>query len=235
MSRPVLFVLLMSVLAPLAAEAADPAAPRPWLGVYLDSGRAPAGEESEPSPPVVIRRVVADGPAASAGLRARDEVRMVDGVPVTSVDDFVARLGRVAPGSWVTLDVRRGGRDLQLRARLDERPERVSGLELQEGWIGVEAIDLPPALRAHFGAPEDAGVMVSAVAPASPAESAGLVLGDVVYAVDGEPVTSARDLSRRVAGGGLGNVLELTLMRSGGEIVVEAEVLPAPARDEANE
>lgn len=219
---------LVSILPSAAQE------PRPWLGVYLDTDQAVSdGEGVELRPAaVIIRRVVVDGPAAEAGLRARDRVRAIDGVPVRSTDELIGRLGTFGPGSWVTLDVERGERELQLRLRLGDRPERVSRLAVREGWIGVSAIDLTPSLRAHFGAPEESGVMVAEIEPGSPAEAAGLQLGDVIYEVEGEAVPSFRELGRMIVGGGVGNTLEIVLARAGAEIVVEADVIDAPAEDE---
>ena len=70
--------------------------------------------------------------------------------------------------------------------------------------------------------------MVSNVLPASPAEAAGLRLGDVVFDVDGVPVASEKELRIAVVNGGIGNQLELTLMRDGSEITVDAMIVTAP-------
>ncbi len=94
-------------------------------------------------------------------------------------------------------------------------------MRLREGWIGLEAIDLPETLREHFGAPADAGVMISHVEPGSPAESAGFALGDVLYEIDGNPVRSAGALRARLQGGGVGNDCEFVAARDG--LVIEFE------------
>ncbi len=66
------------------------------------------------------------------------------------------------------------------------------------GFLGVEMTQLSPKLRAHFGAPENAGAMISEVVEDSPAEAAGLVVGDVIVSVDGEPVRSTGQLGRLI-------------------------------------
>jgi serine protease Do len=227
-----ILLLLLALLVSSAPGLAEE--PRPWLGVYLDTAQAVSDEEGTEIRPaaVIIRRVVQEGPAAEAGLRARDRVRAIDGVPVRSTDELIARLGTLGPGTWVTLDVERGERELQLRLRLGDRPERVSRLDVREGWIGVSAIDLTPSLRLHFGAPEESGVMVAEIEPGGPAEAAGLQLGDVIFEVEGEAVPSSRELTRMIVGGGVGNTLEIVLARGGAEIVVEADVIDAPEDDE---
>ena len=77
-------------------------------------------------------------------------------------------------------------------------------------------------MREHFGAPEEAGAMISAIEVGSPAEAAGFELGDVVFEFDGQPVDDARSLLRLVAGGGVGNETEFKAARDGVEVLLEA-------------
>jgi serine protease Do len=100
-----------------------------------------------------------------------------------------------------------------------------------EGYVGAEAIDLTPELREHFGAPHDAGVMISKVADGSPAAIAGLFLGDVVFEVDGEPIRSGQALRAAFSGGGVDNRIEVRLIRDGAEITVEPLVTTRPERE----
>jgi S1-C subfamily serine protease len=65
---------------------------------------------------------------------------------------------------------------------------------VSKGRLGFAALPISPALRAHFGAPDDRGVLVDRVRPDSPAAHAGLQVGDVVTDVDGDAATSARDV-----------------------------------------
>jgi S1-C subfamily serine protease len=238
--RPIRLVLIVLILPLLTTQAfpfqAASAEAKGWMGVYLDNDpvEGEAGEQdADILSSVVVRRVVEDSPAARAGLRARDRIVSIDGAPATDYRSLVSRVGRMAPGTWVTLDLRRGRRDLQVRVRLGERPARLGTLRPREGWIGVETIDLTPSLREHFGAPEDAGVLVSHIEEGSPAAAGGLLLGDVIFDLYGFPASSSREVAQRIAGGGIGNSVEITLMRNGSEMVVEVEIATAPRdRDE---
>lgn len=69
---------------------------------------------------------------------------------------------------------------------------------VRRGYLGVGLTELTPELRAHFGVPEDAGVMVSNVEPGSPGEKAGLKVGDILSAIDGKDVASSWDVRARV-------------------------------------
>ena len=83
------------------------------------------------------------------------------------------------------------------------------------GFIGVQLVDLTPELRAHFGIPENAGVMVSAVSEDGPAATAGALVGDIITAVDGEEIGSAGELARLVRQAEEGDFANLEVWRDG--------------------
>lgn len=85
----------------------------------------------------------------------------------------------------------------------------------QRGSLGVQLMDLTPELRAHFGAPADVGVMVSKVVEQSPAFKAGVRVGDILTAIDGEEVSSAREVARTVRRKEEGEEATIKLRRDG--------------------
>jgi S1-C subfamily serine protease len=209
-------ILALTPAAPARAE--DTQA---WLGVKL------GGSEGE-ARGVLLGRIFVDSPADRAGLRAGDIVLTIDGEPTSSRSSLIGQIQHHEPGSWVALTVERQGETMTLDVRLAARPAVVRESRVRTGWIGVEAIDLPPALRAHFGAPEDAGVMVSSVVEGSPAEAAGFELGDVVWEIDGQSVHGLGQLQEKIAGSGVGNEAEVRLARDGVEIDLEVQIADAP-------
>ena len=56
--------------------------------------------------------------------------------------------------------------------------------------VGVHRVALPEAVTASLGRAQEAGVLVHAVEPKSHADEAGILIGDVLLAVDGTPVES---------------------------------------------
>lgn len=62
------------------------------------------------------------------------------------------------------------------------------------GFLGVQPQPLDPALRAARGIRTDKGAVVGSVVEGAPADTAGLEPGDVVIAVDGQPIESDRAL-----------------------------------------
>ena len=65
-------------------------------------------------------------------------------------------------------------------------------------FLGAALVTLTPELRQQYGFAPDRGAVVGQVVAGSPAENAGLQVGDVVSAVDGEAVDSAEKLSRLI-------------------------------------
>lgn len=63
---------------------------------------------------------------------------------------------------------------------------------------GARLDPVSEALRAHFDIPEGEGRVVKDVTPGRPAHAAGLRKNDVLLAIDGKPVRSARDARERL-------------------------------------
>ncbi len=64
-------------------------------------------------------------------------------------------------------------------------PEVASSVIIHHGhgshaFLGVVLAEMSPQLRSHFGAPKDAGVLISMVEPKTPAEKAKLKVGDII-------------------------------------------------------
>ncbi|HEX4825557.1 MAG TPA: PDZ domain-containing protein [Candidatus Polarisedimenticolaceae bacterium] len=210
-------VLLLAVIPP--ARAVSPTTG--WLGLRLAEQTGSSADGSG----VLVQGIVEGSPADESHFRAKDTILAVDGTSVASPGELMARIRGLEPGSFVTFSVRRGTDDFEVRSVLGTRPEHV---RLVRGWLGVEAIELPASLREHFGAPQDAGILVSAVAEQSPAYDAGIRVGDVVYEADGQPVGSLQELSKIASEAGIDNVMDVVLARDGARIVVGPKIQRAP-------
>lgn len=88
---------------------------------------------------------------------------------------------------------------------------------VQRGFLGVstQAARLPSAAAESLG--QESGLLVVAVEADSPAEEAGLVLGDTIVAMDGERVRQHDDLLRLLSGDRIGRKVPLRLLRGGEE------------------
>jgi membrane-associated protease RseP (regulator of RpoE activity) len=98
-------------------------------------------------------------------------------------------------------------------------------------YLGVQLINITPELRAHYGAPRDAGVLVGAVEPDSPAAKAGLSVGDVITKVDGDKVESAGEVSRAVRRKSGGETVKIEVERDKAARTLTATVAERKVRE----
>jgi serine protease DegQ len=85
--------------------------------------------------------------------------------------------------------------------------------EVQRGRLGVAIGDLTPELAAKLGLDEVRGAIVARVEAGSPAKKAGLQSGDVVIAIDGQPVQGSAHLRNRIGLSPIGSAVTLTIRR----------------------
>jgi len=88
--------------------------------------------------------------------------------------------------------------------------------------VGVQEVD--QLLAESFGLPRPAGALVSEVVPGGAAQRAGLQMGDVVLAANGEVMERAVDLSAVVGMAQPGTPLALRIWRAGKELTLNAKL-----------
>jgi membrane-associated protease RseP (regulator of RpoE activity) len=99
------------------------------------------------------------------------------------------------------------------------------GPMVRRGYFGVALTDLTPELRTHFGVPEDAGVMVAKVEPGSPAEKAGLKVGDILTRLDGHAIKSSWAVTAKARGLEDGQQVPFEVWRNGKAMTVTVSVV----------
>jgi S1-C subfamily serine protease len=80
--------------------------------------------------------------------------------------------------------------------------------------LGVELVDVTHELREHLGGSRGEGVLVARLIPDMPAETAGVLVGDLIVAADGETIDSSGDL-RRALRDKDGETIDLEVIREG--------------------
>jgi len=121
------------------------------------------------------------------------------------------------------------GYGLGLAVPIDGSTRRIIGALMSDGrfrraYIGIAGATrpLPPRLVATAGARH--GIGVAEVMAGSPAKRSGLRTKDVILALDGDPVTRATDLQRRMIADAIGRPVTLRVLRD--DRVVEITVTP---------
>jgi len=89
--------------------------------------------------------------------------------------------------------------------------------------LGVELVHPTPELREHFGGAADAGVIVGRVLRGMPADVAGMRVGDLIVAMDGDPIDDPGDLIE-LLDGAEGRTVRLELIRDGRAITLDVAI-----------
>ncbi|HWE47583.1 MAG TPA: Do family serine endopeptidase, partial [Caulobacteraceae bacterium] len=104
----------------------------------------------------------------------------------------------------------------------------IAGGKVTRGYLGAQVQDVTPEIADSLGLHGGKGALIAELTPGAPAEQAGLQPGDLVLKIDGADVTSASDLTRRVALAHAGEKVKLEIRRDGKvrEIDVRSGVRP---------
>jgi serine protease Do/serine protease DegQ len=98
--------------------------------------------------------------------------------------------------------------------------------EVRRGRLGAQGQDMTPQLAQAFGIERSNGFIVTQIETGSPADKAGVRVGDVVVSANGKPIRSARDMHNLVGMQRLGQTIELTLFREGAEVALPVLIQP---------
>jgi len=93
----------------------------------------------------------------------------------------------------------------------------MAGEKIKRGYIGATIESLSDELADSYGMAGRKGAVVADLVPGGPAQRAGIQPGDVVVAVNGQPVTSNSEMTREIAKVQAGDVARLDLYRDGKE------------------
>src|SRR5687767_324229 len=151
---------------------------------------------------VIVADVEEGGPAARSGLQPGDIIHTLDGKRMENGRQFRINVYTRTIGAQITLEVQRGGRRLTIRVPVVERESastRLIDLLTPQNSIralGVLALELTPQIAQVLGPlRRSAGVVVASVSAEAPYSQQGhLQAGDVIYALNGKPMTSMADL-----------------------------------------
>jgi serine protease Do len=206
--------------APKAKSAAVFSQSRSYLGIgVLDvtEERARALALKEPQG-VEVTSVTEDAPAAKAGIRQGDIILEYNGQRVEGGTQFVRMVQETPAGHKAEMQIWRNGAKQSITATIGSRsgtpwafvvpnapmPPMPPQLPMipdtphdMFSWrsttLGVETESLNSQLAEFFGVKE--GVLVRAVTKGSAAETSGLKAGDVITKIDGQGVSSPRNIT----------------------------------------
>ncbi len=96
--------------------------------------------------------------------------------------------------------------------------------EVRRGQLGVLVQDLTPELAQAFNLKSGQGAVIAQVLEGSPAARAGVRAGDIVLAVNGQPVRSANELRNAIGMMRRGTTAQLDLLREGRPLKLSVKI-----------
>jgi S1-C subfamily serine protease len=81
--------------------------------------------------------------------------------------------------------------------------------------VGMQSVRLPSAFRERLRRNEKTAAIVLEVHPGSPADKAGIVIGDILVSLGGQSITRLEDVQSILAGDAIGKTLPLKFVRGG--------------------
>ncbi len=106
---------------------------------------------------------------------------------------------------------------------------------VSRGWLGVLIQDVTRELAESFGMDKPIGALVSRVLPDSPAEKAGVEVGDIIVGFEGHEIGSSSDLPPLVGSSRVGSRVRLEIIREGSEKTLTVELSELPTDKQLSE
>jgi serine protease Do len=192
---------------------------RGWIGVSYQSVTDDIADSFnlDRARGVLVANVVADGPAAKAGLKRNDIILNFAGQDVPDLRRFQRIVANARVGSTVDVVVWRQGKEQTFKLKIGEQeepekqnasaqaapkkpadPDQAVSSSIEQ--LGLTLQKISDQLREKYGLSDNAkGVVITKVAANSPAAEKQLQAGDVILEVDQKAVTTPQEVSEIVA------------------------------------
>jgi serine protease Do len=191
---------------------------RGWLGVSIqpltpDLAKSFGAKDTKG---VLVSDVMADSPAAKAGLQPGDIILEFDGKRAEGPGDLQRAVGFASPGATTRVKVWRDQGEKTLEMKIGEAPEEREARAPGRGprtLLGLEVRAVTPDIARQLNLRSTEGVVVVGVEEESAAAEAGVQRGDVVREINRQRIRSVADFERLTKDVKEGDRLTLLLQR----------------------
>lgn len=164
---------------------------RGWLGVSIqDMASEQARSLGLPAPEgALIADVMQGGPAGEAGVKKGDVILKYDGQKVNDAAGLRNMVAATSPGTEVQVELWRDKKPVEVTVKIGNLEELAKKLAaIVKKRLGVEVAPVTPQEENKYGLHSTAGVSIQWIDPAGPLGKAGFEKGDLILAVDRQPV-----------------------------------------------
>ena len=99
----------------------------------------------------------------------------------------------------------------------------------KQGFLGVSSMPVAVPERQRAGRSEAHGLLISQISKQSPADAAGLLVGDIIVAFDRQAVHDAEELMTRLRGDRVGKPVPVTVLRGASAVDVSVTIGERPS------
>jgi len=178
---------------------------RGWIGVQIQSVTPDLAESLGLKKPAgaLVSEPQANSPAAKAGVESGDVITAVNGTAIADARELARKIGTMAPGTSVKLDLMHQGQEKTVTLTLGTLPSEHQAMnhqnEHQTPDNAVPKLGLTLAPSDQVSGSDGNGVVVTAVDPNGVAADHGLQVGDVILDVGGKSVSNPADVRKQLA------------------------------------
>ena len=207
-----------------SAKGGGRAVKRPWLGAKLQTVTPEIAEGLGLRSPTgaLVASVVANSPAARAGLKSSDLITAIDGQAIDDPNAFDYRFATRPLGGSAQIDVQRAGKQVRLAMPLETAPDVGRDeivLKARSPFQGAKVANISPAVADELHLDSDTeGVVVTEIPDDSVAGNVGFQKGDIILNVNGQKVAKTSDLEK--AAGQSARVWRIVIQRGNQQINV---------------
>lgn len=182
-------------------------------------------------------------PATQYGVQAGDVILALDGVPLSTQSELVYERDKHQPGDPFTLTILRDGREMKIDARFktcteEEKQRTRLAVIAPQPYLFSHKVERDPCavfigVYTTDRALNDQGVRISGIIDNTPAQESGLQPGDIILALDGQPIATYSELRRERDKHRPGDLFHLTILREGVSLEIDAYFKSCPKEPEA--
>ncbi|MBW1999948.1 MAG: DegQ family serine endoprotease [Deltaproteobacteria bacterium] len=201
---------------------------RGWLGVLIQAVTPELKEKLglEREGGALVADITKGGPAEKAGIKRGDVIITFDGREIKEMRDLPYIVASTPVGKVVEVEVVRKGKRKTFKVKIGElKGEKgIPAPGKAAPKLGMAVEELTSELARTYGLSETSGIIVVGVERGSPAEEAGIRVGDLILEIDQVPVENIEQFEKKLSSYKEGDKILFLIRRQRGTLYLILKV-----------